>query len=90
VHRLDEERRCEPFGFGLCPAERDHVGGDITAVDVESCAEKGNQEAAGPARDVERRLTAFDVALEVGDLRAILVELGPPLGDEAVVPRLRQ
>ena len=47
------------------------------------------QQPAGPAGDVERRLTvALDEPAEVVDLRTALVELGPPFGNEAVVPGL--
>jgi hypothetical protein len=73
-------------------AERDHVRRDVAPVDVEPGTKIGDQQPAGPAADIERRLTALlDVPLEVGDLvrPEVVVELRPPLRDQAVVPRLR-
>jgi hypothetical protein len=89
VHRLDEERRSEPLALGLLPAERDHVRRHVAAVDVEPGSEVRDEQPSGAAGDVERRLTALDVLLEVRDLGTVLVELGPPLRDEPVVPGLR-
>ena len=61
----------------------------LLTADIEARAEERHEQPAGAAGDVERGLARLDVALEVRDLRAFGVELGPPLRDEAVVPGLR-
>src|SRR5205823_6116126 len=91
VHCLHEGRRRQPFARGLLAAERDHVRRDVATVDVEPRAEIWKEQAAGPARDVERRLAvAFDAPLKVRDLvrPKVVVELGPPFRDQPVVPCL--
>ena len=52
--------------------------------------EPGNQQPAGSAAGVEHRLRVLGVPPEVLDLRAVGVEVRPPLGDEPVVPCLRR
>jgi hypothetical protein len=87
VDRLLVEVRTKTLALRRLAAEREHVGGDVAAVDVEPGAKKRHEEATGAAGDVERRLAAFlDDAPEVRDLRPADVELGPPARDNAVVP----
>jgi hypothetical protein len=76
------------FTLGFLAAERDHVRRDIAAVNVESGSKVRDEQTAGAAGNVERRLTSLDVLLKVRDLGAIFVELGPPPRNEAVVPGL--
>ena len=90
VQGLDEQRRLEALAARTLPAERDHVGGGVAAVDVDPGLEPGDQEPAGSAAGVEHRLRVLDVPPEVLDLRAVGVEVRPPLGDEPVVPCLRR
>ena len=89
VHRLHEEGRREPCALRLLAADRDHVAGDVTTVDVEPGEQEWDEQSPGAAGDVESRLAALDVLLEVGDLRPVLGELGPPLRHEPVVPGRR-
>ena len=90
VHGLDEEGRRQPIARRLLAAERDHVRGDVAAVDVEAGAEIGEEQATRSAGHVERGLAVpLDERPEVVDLRPALVELGPPLGHQPVVPGLR-
>jgi hypothetical protein len=89
VHGLRVQVRGQTLRLGPLPAEGQHVGGDVAAVDVEAGLQKRHEQPAGSARDVERRLPCLDEALEVRDLWAGSVELRPPLRDEPVVPRLR-
>ena len=49
-----------------------------------------DEQAPGPARGIERRLTRLDVRAKEVDLGPVEVELGPPARDEAVVPGLRR
>ena len=46
-----------------------------------------NQQPPGATGDVERGLARFDELPEVRDLRPVRVELRPPAGENAVVPR---
>ena len=48
VERLEEERRLEAFAAGALPAEGEHVGRHVTAVDVEACAKQGNSSLPVP------------------------------------------
>src|SRR5204863_300078 len=71
-----------------------HFGGHSLGerVELDARTKVRDQQPACPASDVERRLTALlDVPLEVGDLvrPELVVELRPPLRDQAVVPGLR-
>ena len=49
-----------------------------------------NEQPAAPAADVECRLTRCDVRAEEGDLGSVEVEVGPPAGDQTVVPGRRR
>jgi hypothetical protein len=89
VKRLHEERRVEPLAPGFRPAERDHVGGHIVAVDIETVTKPRKQQPAGTASGVERRLPSRDEASEILDFLGLGRKLGPPLGNQAVVPCLR-
>ena len=92
MHRLRPQGRRESLALGLVTAARDHVLGDVTAVDVQPGAQERNEQSARPARDVERRAAAaFHVAPEVRDLERaeVVVELGPVVRDQSVVPGLR-
>jgi hypothetical protein len=90
VHGLRvEPRRRHALPLGALAAEREHVGGDVAAVDVEPRLKIRHEEPPGAARDVERGLSRLHEALEVVDLGTVEVELGPPPRDEAVVPGLR-
>ena len=92
MHRLHEEGRRQSLECRLLATERNHVGGNVAAVDVEPCTKIGNEQPAGAARDVERWLAIpLDVPLEVRDLMRpeAVVELRPPLRDQTVVPGLR-
>ena len=89
VQRLRVEVRSEALLLGALAAQRQHVGRDVAAVDVEAGPEIRQEEAPGPAGGVERGLTFLDEPPEVVDLGARVVELGPPLRNEPVVPRLR-
>jgi hypothetical protein len=91
VHRLHVQVRREPFALRLLAAERDHVRRHVAAVDVETGAQVGKEKPTGPAGDVECRLPSLDEPPEVRDLvrSKLVVELRPPLGDEAVMPRSR-
>jgi hypothetical protein len=72
-------------------AQGDHVRRNVAAVDIQTGPEVGQEQAAGSTTDVEGRLAvALDELLEVGDLSPALVELGPPLRYESVVPGLRR
>ena len=86
MHRLRVERRCETFARRRLATQREHVLGDVAAVDIEAGSEIREQQAPGAAGDVQSRLPRFDVPLEVLDLLAALVELGPPAGNDAVMP----
>ena len=80
-----------PASSSLLAARRDHVGRDVAAVDVQARLAVRDEQPAGAARHVERRLARpLDEAPEVLDLLAALVELGPPPGDEPVMPGLRR
>ena len=92
MHRLHVQLRREALALGLLAAERDHVGRDVAAVDVQAGSEVGNEQAPGPAGDVQRGLPVVSMnLLEVRDLlRAeVVVELGPLPSDEPVVPGRR-
>ena len=88
VQRLHEQRRLEPLTPSVLAAEGDHVGRDVAPVDVEPGTEPGQQQPARAASGVERRLPDLDEPPVVVDLRTAVVQRGPVLGDEAVVPRL--
>jgi hypothetical protein len=91
VHRLDEECRRQPLALSTLAAEGDHVLRDVAAVHVQPGAQVRKQQPARPAGDVEGGLAVtLDEAPEVVDLSPALVELGPPFGNEAVVPGLRR
>jgi hypothetical protein len=90
VHRLRVQVRGQALALGRLPTEREHVGRDVGAVDVQAGPEVRKEQASRPARDVERRLACLDERAEVVDLRAGEVELGPPACDDAVVPCLGQ
>ena len=85
-----EARRIEAFSRGPLAREREHVGRDVAAVDVELGTQVGHEQAARAAGCVKCRLTGFDEAAEVVDLRTVEVELRPPTRDETVVPGLRR
>ena len=57
VHGLDKETGLQPFRLQPLAGKPDHVGRDVGAVHVEAGAAVGNEQPAGAARDVERRLT---------------------------------
>src|SRR3954466_7227555 len=89
VQGLCVEIRREPFRLGARAAMLEHVGRDVAAVDVEPCAQPRDEQPAGPARGIQRRLAfVLDEALEVRDLGAGPVELGPPLREHTVMPGL--
>src|SRR6185436_9515275 len=88
VHRVYEQGGGKAFALRFLATERDHVGGDITAVDVEAGPKVRDEQAPRAARDIKRGLTALDVLLEVPDLAAVFVELGPPPRTEPVMPGL--
>ena len=91
MNRLPVEGRRDALALRRLTAEREHVGRDVAAVDVEARSEERDQQPPGPAGDVERGLSAsLDDAPEVVDLRPADVELRPPPGDDAVVPGLRR
>ena len=84
MERLYQERRVEPFTPCFLPAKRDHVGGHIATIYVEAVTKPRQQQPAGAASGIQRRLPLLDEAAEVLDLRALCGELGPPFGNEAV------
>jgi hypothetical protein len=89
VQRLDEQRRVEAFLARPRRGALDHVGRDVCAVDVVSSPKPGQEHPAGAAAGVEGWLTLGDEPPEELDLVPADGELRPPVGDEAVVPRLR-
>lgn len=71
-------------------ALRKHVARDVAAVDVDARPRERNEEAAGPAREVENRLAVpLDLTLEERQLRRTGQDLAPPLRHQAVVPHDR-
>jgi hypothetical protein len=92
VHRRDEQPGREPLAARLLAAERDHVRRQVTAADVETRPQAGQEQPSRAARHVERGLAvAFHPAEEVRDLMGpeVVVELRPPLRDQPVVPGVR-
>ena len=90
MHRLwVEVRRRQSLAFGTLPAEREHVGRDIGGVDVETRVQVRDQQPAGTATRIQRRLARLDERPEELELGPVEVVLGPPAGNEPVVPRLR-
>src|SRR5439155_6672705 len=89
MHRLSVQPRRQTVCLRSLTTQRKHVIGDVDAIHFESRLKIGNEQPAGPARDVERRLCRFNEGSEVLDLRARRFELSPPLRDESVVPRRR-
>ena len=72
----------------LLPAKGEHVGRDIAAVDVQTGAQQGKQQAARAAGQIEGRLSVVldERSVEGKLVRIGLVELRPPAGHEPVVP----
>ena len=64
----------------------DRVDRRVGAVDVEPVGDPRHEQPATPAADIECRLTGRDVAPEERDLGSIEVQVGPPAGDQAVMP----
>ena len=90
MHGLRIQVRRQALGFRAFATKRQHVRREVTTVDVQARPEVRDEEPSGPARDVESRLTVvLDELLEVRDLGAVHVELGPPSRNDPVVPGLR-
>ena len=90
VHGLRiEARRAQALSLSPLAAELEHVGRDVRAVDVEPGLEVRNEEAPGAARGIECGLPNLDEPAEIVDLWPVAVELRPPAGNDAVVPRPR-
>ena len=86
---LGDERRRRADGGGRLAAELEHVDRHVRAVDVESIADVGHEQATGAAGEVEGRWRGGDVAAEEVDLGPVQVEERPPARHQAVVPRRR-
>ena len=68
---------------------RNHVRRDVDPVDVEAFFDERHQESACAAAQVQHRFAKcpYRGAIELELLRLGEVELGPPAGNQAVVPR---
>ena len=85
--RLHVQRRLAAGGASGSLAGRDHVGRRVDTVDVEPVNDPRHEQPATPAAHVECWLSRRDVRPEERDLRSVEVEVGPPPGDQAVMPR---
>jgi hypothetical protein len=56
VARLRVEPRLEALAGRLFATESEHVGRDVAAVNVESAAQQGHEQAARPTGEIEGRL----------------------------------
>jgi hypothetical protein len=88
LHHIDVG--LQAFAPRALATEREHVVGDVAAVDVETGAEVGDQQSSRAARGVESGFAvAFDEPLEGSDLGPGDVELRPVARDDSGVPRSR-
>jgi hypothetical protein len=67
VHRLHEQGGRKTRQLGFLATQRDHVGRDVAAVNVETGLQIWDQKPAGAAGNVECRLARLDEFLKVGD-----------------------
>ena len=87
MHGLGVEFCGEPLFVELSVAPIQHVGRGITSVRIESAPSEGDQEAPGSTARVEDGLSrSRNRLLEISQVLVVVVELGPPAGDQSVVP----
>ena len=91
VQGLVIQPRLQAFGCGPVSTEREHVGREIAAIDIEAGRAERQQDAPSAAPGIERGVPVFlHERSVVRDLGPVVVDLGPPTRHEPVVPGRRR
>ncbi len=88
LHR-ETSLNVDPGQGGSIASVLHHVGGDVRPVNIKALGEQRHEEPTGAAPEIQRRLPKPpDGRPQVCKLNRFgLVDLGPPSGDEPVMPR---
>src|SRR5882724_10217810 len=82
--------RPKALAFCFFATQGEHIWRHVTAIHIQACPQKWDQQATSSTTGIERRLPIeFYLFLKVSNLRPIRVMFGPVPRHEPIVPCLR-